>query len=503
MDCFQDDISGRKNVNLYLRRSRGMNRRNQHVIPFLLLSAVVVLVAVGSWAQGPSNPPNSQSLPAAPMPQAGTNQGTPAAGGQISAPQSPGPLLSLTLKQAEALAVKNNPQILAARLIALASRQVTREVRSAFWPTVTGDLTAVDAESGSRITAGALNNPIIYERAAAGAMVTQLITDFGHTANLASSANYMAKAENQNALATKEQILLAVDTAFYNALQAQAVLTVAQQTVSERQTVTNQVGALFKSKLKSELDYSFASVNLAQAQLLLLDAQDNKDATLATLSMVLGYPSAQNFQLIEDASPIASPPGDVNDLIATAFSMRPEILSLQFQYQSARKFQTAERDLLLPTISAVGAVGDTPVGNPAVAPSPSALNNTYAAVGANVEIPLFNGFLDTARAHEAKLRAQATEERLLDLRNLISRDVRASWLNANTGYQRLAVTQQLLQQANLALNLAQSRYNLGLGSIVELSQAQLQQTQAEISNAEAGYDYRLSLAVLTYQTTGI
>jgi outer membrane protein len=143
------------------------------------------------------------------------------------------------------------------------------------------------------------------------------------------------------------------------------------------------------------------------------------------------------------------------------------------------------------------------VGNPAVAPSPNALDNTYAAVGANVQIPLFNGFLDTARAHEAKLRAQATEERLLDLRNLISRDVRASWLNANTGFQRLAVTQQLLQQASLALNLAQSRYNLGLGSIVELSQAQLQQTQAEISNAQAGYDYRLSLAVLTYQTTGI
>jgi outer membrane protein len=76
-------------------------------------------------------------------------------------------------------------------------------------------------------------------------------------------------------------------------------------------------------------------------------------------------------------------------------------------------------------------------------------------------------------------------------------------LNANTAYERLAVTQQLVEQANLALSLAQTRYNLGLGSIVELSQAQLQQTQAEISNAEAGYDYRLSLAVLQYQTMGL
>jgi outer membrane protein len=219
--------------------------------------------------------------------------------------------------------------------------------------------------------------------------------------------------------------------------------------------------------------------------------------------MVLGFGSLQDFQLVEEENPVSAPPANVDGLIAQAFSARPEIRSLQFQYQSAKKFQTAERDLLFPSIRALGAVGDTPVGNVAVAPSPSALNNTYGAVGANVEIPLFNGFLYTARSREANLRAQATQERLLDMRNLISRDVRTSWLNANTAYQRLAVTQQLLQQAKLALNLAQSRYNLGLGSIVELSQAQLQQTQAEISYAQAGYDYRLSLAVLTYETTGI
>src|SRR3979411_1667250 len=87
----------------------------------------------------------------------------------------------------------------------------------------------------------ALNNPIIYERAAAGLMVTQLITDFGRTTNLISSADYAAKAENQNAIATREQILLAVNKAFYNVLQAHAILMVAQQTVNERQTVTNQV----------------------------------------------------------------------------------------------------------------------------------------------------------------------------------------------------------------------------------------------------------------------
>jgi len=111
--------------------------------------------------------------------------------------------------------------------------------------------------------------------------------------------------------------------------------------------------------------------------------------------------------------------------------------------------------------------------------------------------------LFNARSKESSLQEQAAHDRLVDLRNRISRDVRTSWLNANTAYQRVSVTQQLLNQANLALSLAQTRYNLGLSSIVELSQAQLQQTQAEISNAQAGYDYRLALAVLRYQTTGI
>jgi outer membrane protein len=479
-------------------------RRKHHYSGAVLVFLAIPLLGL---AQVTLDVRTTPSLPPAPTPQTIPDQGAanPPSSAQLptTSPNNAGTSTSLTLQQAEDLATKNNPQISVARLIALASQQVTRQVRSNLWPTATGSLTGVDAQSGSRITAGALNNPVIYERAAAGVMVTQLITDFGRTTNLISSANYAAKAENENALATKQQILLAVNQAFYNALQAQAVLTVAEQTVNERQTVANQVEALFKNKLKSELDFSFASVNLAQAKLLLLDAQNNQNAAQATLSMVLGFPTAQNFQLTEETSPTAPPPRDVDELISQALSMRPEILSLQFQYQSAQKFQTAERDLLFPSIRAVGAVGDTPVGNVAVAPSSSALNNTYGAVGANIEIPLFNGFLYTARAREANLKAQATQERLVDLRNLISRDVRTSWLNANTAYQRVSVTEQLLQQATLALSLAQSRYKLGLGSIVELSQAQLQQTQAEISNAQAGYDYRLSLQVLSYQTTGI
>jgi outer membrane protein len=457
-----------------------------------------------SYAQGARGVQVDQNLPSAPLPQAALNQAPPISfvNNQQPSPaqEKPGsPLGSptpLSLKEAEALAVKNNPQISVARLMALASQQVTREARSSLWPAATVNLTGVDADPGSRITAGGLNNPVVYQRAAAGVVVNQLITDFGRTTNLTASANFAAKAENQNAIATKEQILLAVDQAFYGALQAHAIVTVAQQTVSARQTVSDQVEALFKSKLRSQLDFSFASVNLAQAKLLALDAQNNENAALAALSAVLGYPGLQDFRLVEDTAAISAPPGNVDDLISEALAMRPEILALSFEYQSAQKFQNAEHDLFFPTIQAIGVMGETPVRNPV-------LTNWYGAVGVNIGIPLFNGFLYSARSHEARLKTQAAHDRMLDLRNRISRDVRTSWLNANTAYERVSVTQQLLDQASLALDLAQTRYKLGLSSIVELSQAQLQQTQAQISNAQAGYDYRLALAVLQYQTTGI
>ena len=470
------------------------------------LGPLIAVLSLSGVAQTNIALRSGDMLPPAPLPQTASSSSSqlPANAPPNPTPQ-PGPTgaTPLTLKQAEQLAIKNNPQISVGRLLALASQQVVREVRSNLWPTAAGEITGVAAQSGHRVTAGALNNPIIFQRAAAGLQVSQLITDFGRTTNLVSSANYAAKAENENALATQQQILLAVNKSFYNLLQAQAVLTVAQQTVKERQTVADQVGALYKSKLKSELDFSFASVNLAQAQLLLLDAENNEKAAQATLSMVLGYPSLQNFQLVDEPSPIQPPASNVDDLITQAFAVRPEIRSLEYQYQSAQKFQTAERDLLFPSIRALGVLGVTPIGDPEVAPSGSAFSNTYGAVGGNMEIPIFNGFQYFARSKAASIRAQAANERLRDMRDLISRDVRTSWLDANTAYQRLSVTRQLLDQAKLALSLAQSRYNLGLGSIVELSQAQLQETQAQITFAQANYDYRLSLAVLTYETTGI
>ena len=127
------------------------------------------------------------------------------------------------------------------------------------------------------------------------------------------------------------------------------------------------------------------------------------------------------------------------------------------------------------------------------------ISSWYGALGVNMSIPIFNGFLFSSQASEAKYRAQAAAQNTRDLRDNIVRDVRTAWLAANTAFQRVAVAEELTKEADLSLSLAQSRYQLGLGSIVELSQAQLQQADAAIQYVNAQYQYRLSLSTLNFE----
>ena len=116
-----------------------------------------------------------------------------------------------------------------------------------------------------------------------------------------------------------------------------------------------------------------------------------------------------------------------------------------------------------------------------------------------MQIPIFNGLLFSSEASEAKYRAKAASENTRTLRDNVIRDVRTAWLAATNAFQKVGVSAELAKEANLSLSLAQGRYQLGLASIVELSQAQLQQTDAAIGFVNAQYQYRLSLSTLNFE----
>jgi outer membrane protein len=398
----------------------------------------------------------------------------------------------MTLAQAEQLALQNHPHLAQARLNASASAQVPIEVHAARLPQLFGSLTGVGADDGGRIAAGFLNNPVLYSRLGAGVTFSQLITDFGRTAELEASARLQAQAQEQNTQATREQILLTVNRAYFDQLRAEALLKVAQGTVAARQAVADQIAALQRSALRSTLDVSFANTNLSDAKLLLASAQNNIKSAQAELATALGVPAQGPFVLAPEPSPGALPDA-VQPLIDEALRDRPDAAALRLEQNSAQRFATAEKDLSKPTVSAIGVVGVAPAGV-------SQVPWHYGAAGVNVNIPLLNGHLFKARQTEAELRAQAASEALRNLQNQITRDVNVAYLNAQTAFQRLSLTAELLQNARTALDLAQTRFDLGLGTIVELSQAQLNVTAAEIAQSSAEYDYQSDRADMAYQT---
>jgi outer membrane protein len=398
---------------------------------------------------------------------------------------------TLTLQQAEDMALKNHPQIQAAQNeLNYANQQIVIN-RSAYYPDVTGDITGTEGNNFARIGAGDLTASRLFDREAQGVMVKQLITDSGRTHNLVASARYQAQAAMQNSQATRYTVLLDVNRAYFDVLHAQATVKVAEQTVAARQLLDDQVTELARNKLRSQLDVSFADVNVSEAKLLLLRARDSVAGALAELGRAMGSDQPAGYRLSDEPLPPA-PPAAADMLVAQAIENRPELASLRASRDAARRFADAERDLTRPTVSAVAVGGYMPYINTA------SISPEYEGVGANVSIPIFNGHLFSARREAAYQRALESDQRLRDEQDRISRDVRVAWASAYDAYQRIDVTAQFLRQASLAMQLAQGRYDLSLASIVELTQAQLNVTSAEIENLNAKYDYQTQYAALQF-----
>jgi len=406
-------------------------------------------------------------------------------------------LPELTLVQAHEAALRDHPLIHVGDLKALVMRQNARQAQAGFFPNLSANVVAVGtAKENTRLAAiGALNNPSIFDRNAEGLMISQLITDFGRTANLAGSAKLQAEAAADNAQATREQILLAIDAAFFAAVQAQAVTRVAEQTITNRQSFLDQVNELAKVKLRSELDVSFARVNVEEAKLLLSKAQNDLNGGFAQLSTLMGLREPKEYRLVEGPL-LPEVSTNVSEFVQQALRERPDLLSLRNQREAAIKFARGEKALSYPTISAVASAGVVPIRDPA-------LPENYAAAGLVLSVPLFAGGYYSARREAAQLEAQADAERLRDLEDNIIRDVRVAWLNTQNSYDSYRITGQLLENAKQSYELAQARYKQGISSIVEFNQAELNRVSAEISYASTRYEYLIQQSALSFQTGSI
>ncbi|MCA2969499.1 MAG: TolC family protein [Acidobacteriaceae bacterium] len=397
----------------------------------------------------------------------------------------------LTLAEAEAEALRRHPGVAAAELTAAAQAETPRQVRSALAPQIGGAASGTGATDRARIAAGQLQNPIIFSRLGMGGNFNQLLYDGGRTKLLAQGAEARARSEKENANTTRAQVLLQVRQAYLNGLRAQAVLRVAEQTVAARELVLEQVTAMTNANLKSGLDLSFAQVAVSEAKLLVAQAENEAQGAAADLAAAMGMREPAAYSLAEPPA-LAPLPAAVKELLPEALRQRPELAARRLEREAAQRLLAAEGRLTQPTVTAVGAAGVTPLHVAGIE------HSYYAAAGVVVNLNFLNGGMFSARRREAELRARAAEQRVQELENRVVRDVTVAWLNVRTAAERRELTEQLRARSVQAFELAQARYELGLSSIVEVSQAQLARTAAELQQAAARYDYLAQRAALAF-----
>jgi outer membrane protein len=409
---------------------------------------------------------------------------------RVGVPSAKSPQTNLTLADAEARALKNEPRLLAEQFRAQAANKRVIASRSGYFPQVFGNLTAVDANGDSAVAAGALTTSSISTRAAGGASLVQMITDFGHTSNLVQSARLQAKAAGQDEESIRQSVLMQVQEAYFAAQAAESVQKTAQAVLDFRRVTLRQLTALAQSQLRSTLDVQFAQVMVSEAELAVVRAESNVQKTQAQLTASMGEEGNTSYTLADESlppSPDADPAGYINEAIGN----RPDLKALRLQNDSATRRARAERDLNYPTVNALATGGEVPVHD-------STVHHDYGAVGININVPIFNGGLYTARAAAARLEAKAADKDA-SLREVeIVRDVRMTWADARDAYLQIDVTQRLVDQTNVAMRLAQARYDAGLGSIVELNEAELNQTSALITAASARFDYLRSMSAFRF-----
>jgi outer membrane protein len=396
----------------------------------------------------------------------------------------------LTLKEAEERALKNHPGIAAAGFNAQAAGAAVNQVRSGLRPFITGNLTTAGADRDTAISAGTLQTSGLASRAATGIGVSQLITDFGRTSHLADAARLRASAQDNHVGTTRAQVLLEVQRAYYAVLAADSSLAVVRARVNMHEVTVRQVRALADSNLKSTLDVSFAEVSLSEAELALYQAENAAKASRVRLLAAMGDENDMDLELADVLLP-----GRVADeaapLITEAMKNRPDLAVARLTQTAAQRFAEAEKRLRYPAVSLVGVVGVVPIHE-------KNMSSQYSAAGVNVTVPFLNGGLNAARQAEAEFRARGAGKDAEAMRVRIAGDVRVALFEANNAWRRLDVTARLSDQAARALRLANARYELGLSGILELTQAQVSQTAAQIAAANAKYDYLTRVANLNY-----
>lgn len=400
----------------------------------------------------------------------------------------------LGLRQALEVALQKHPILEEASASMRAATARTEQTKSLYYPQVYAN---VDSSAGSGrinprflIGGGLLQSNL--SAYTAGVIANQRLYDFGYTRSLVKSSQLAERAQEQDIQARRAVIALNVQRLYYNSLKRRKLVQIAEETVRERGVIKNQIEGLYRQQLKSKLDLDLVQVELTNAESLLVKARNDVKASFADLNRAMGIAGTDDY-VLEDLPIEVRPQRALETLISESLA-HPEIRKAKELIASSQARVTAMKRQHLPTISALASGGDYETFDT----NRSLATGGWWTAGAFISMPLFTGFLIENQVREAAAQQSAAQAGSLNIEQALIQQVTTSYLDTITLAQQIKLAEEQVKTAQEALQLAKQRYRLGLGSVVEVTQAEVAVTSAQTRLADAQYDYKIAEVTLAY-----
>jgi outer membrane protein len=389
----------------------------------------------------------------------------------------------LTLEQAVAVALAHQPQLQAARAQTRAARARVGQATAPLLPQVSGGASYGHA-GGSGLPASSRG-----ESWSAGLAGSQLLFDFGQGWFGRAAASASARAEAEAERDTTHAVVLSVRGAWFTAAAARDLVAVARGTVANREAHLRQIQGFVEVGTRPEIDLAQARSDLASARVLLINQQNNLATSLAQLNQAMGVVGTTDYALAPTAPPaVAGEDGALEPLVSEALSSRGDLAALQHDREAQVAALRSLRASYAPSISATGRVDES-------GPAATELSPTWN-VGVALTWPLLTGGRTRAQVNEAEATLEVLDAQAQQVRLQVRLAVEQAWLSVKSAKAALEATGEAVTSAHERLRLAEARYQAGLGSGIELDDAQVAETTAAAQEVQARFNLATARAEL-------
>jgi outer membrane protein len=394
----------------------------------------------------------------------------------------------LTLRDCVELALKNQPAITASRESVNAGRGRVTQARSLYLP----QLSASTGYTENHALGGAFGDSVakIYTTTLS---VNQMIYDFGKSGNALDAARMGERSEELDEQRVIQESVLNVKQAYFALLQAKKLVILSHKTREQADSHLRQAEAFFRAGSRPKFDVTRAEVEVNSAQLGLINAQNSVRIRTLTLYNAIGIDPAGDLD-IEDvfSAPVTIP--TFEQAMAEALRSRPEILKNEADLDAAKARVKAQQSNYLPTLSANGAY-NWASGTQEMGPFKGDIQNSWNA-GVMLSMPLFEGGITSGKVSEERANLHVLEAQGHLIRQSIVIELNQANADIESASARIAMMELSEKKARENLELAQGRYEAGVGPYIEVTDAQVASVNAETDYVQALYDYQLSAARL-------